>query len=65
MMIREIPVFLPKGKNFRVLLKMSKHGCYTPIVITVDLKVEAISGRKIVHTFNLLVFRQFLFPGFL
>lgn len=65
MMIREIPVFVPKGKNFRAVLKMSKHGCYTPLVITVDLKVEAISGRKIVHAFSLLVFRQFLFPGFL
>lgn len=46
MMIREITVFVPKGKNFRTLLKMSKHGCYIPIVITVDLKVEAILGRK-------------------
>lgn len=65
MMIREITVFVPKGKNFRALLKMSKHGCYISIVITVDLKVKAVSGRKIVHVFNLLIFRQFLFPGFL
>lgn len=57
MMIREITVFVPKTKNFRALLKMSKLGCYIPIVIIMYLKVEVISGRKIVHAFNLLAFR--------
>ena len=57
MMIREITVFVPKNKNFRALLKMSKLGCYIPIVIIMYLKVEVISGRKIVHAFNLLAFR--------
>lgn len=57
MMIREITVFVPKNKNFRALLKMSKLGCYIPIVIIMYLKVEVISERKIVYAFNLLVFR--------
>lgn len=58
MMIKEVTVFVHKGKKFKALLKMSKHGCYIPTFITLYLKVEAIGGRKIVHAFNLFVFRQ-------